>query len=229
MSEKPSGRGGPVQALMWLGKRRSDLRQALRRFSLRRFNRIESGVLIFGDVAIEGEASIGERAILGPEVTIGKKVHIGPYARLSKISIGENSSIDYGVLCTGYGDGNIRMGRESYIGIRNILDWSSNISIGNFVHIAGPSTALWTHTSARMCLDGLPLARKDDKTRRPTAAITIEDNVYIGGNCTIYPGVTIHHHVIVAPNSAVTKDVPSYTMFGGVPAKEIKKIPPESS
>jgi acetyltransferase-like isoleucine patch superfamily enzyme len=53
----------------------------------------------------------------------------------------------------------------------------------------------------------------------------IEDNVYIGGNCTIYPGITIHHHSIVAPNSAVTKDVPSHSMLGGVPAKVVKQLP----
>jgi len=48
--------------------------------------------------------------------------------------------------------------------------------------------------------------------------------VYINGNCTIYPGVTIHHHSVIAPNSAVTKDIPPYTLVGGVPAAKIKKI-----
>jgi acetyltransferase-like isoleucine patch superfamily enzyme len=59
---------------------------------------------------------------------------------------------------------------------------------------------------------------------RPTAPIIIEDNVYIGCNCTIYPGLKIHHHSILTSNSAITKDVESYFMVGGVPAKVIKKI-----
>lgn len=75
-----------------------------------------------------------------------------------------------------------------------------------------------------MCLNNIPLSRMYDKKYRPTSPMKIEDNVYIGGNCTIYPGVTIHHHSVVAPNSAVTKDVASYTMVGGVPAKCIKRI-----
>jgi len=109
------------------------------------------------------------------------------------------------------------------MGIFNFLDWSDNIIIGDFVHIAGPSTGLWTHTSAPMCLNSIPLEEKSKKYR-PTAPIVIESNVYIGGNCTIYPGITIGHHSIVAPNSAITRDVLPYTMVGGVPAKIIKKL-----
>jgi len=102
------------------------------------------------------------------------------------------------------------------------LDNSANITIGNFVHIAGPTTALWTHSGAKMCMNSIPLNKANEKYR-PVAPIIIEDNVYIGGNCTLYPGIRIKHHSIVAPNSAVTKDMPPYSMFGGVPAIFIKK------
>jgi acetyltransferase-like isoleucine patch superfamily enzyme len=74
-----------------------------------------------------------------------------------------------------------------------------------------------------MCLNEIPLENKSQKYR-PTKPIIIESNVYIGGNCSIYPGITIGQHSIVAPNSAVTKNVSPYTMVGGVPAKFIKKI-----
>jgi acetyltransferase-like isoleucine patch superfamily enzyme len=79
------------------------------------------------------------------------------------------------------------------------------------------------HTSAPMCLNGIPLENKSLKYR-PTNPIIIESNVYIGGNCTIYPGIKISHHSIITPNSAVTKDVEPYTMVGGVPAKVIKLL-----
>jgi acetyltransferase-like isoleucine patch superfamily enzyme len=74
-----------------------------------------------------------------------------------------------------------------------------------------------------MCLNGIPLENKSQKYR-PTKSIVIESNVYIGGNCTIYPGITIGHHSIVAPNSAVNKDVAPFTTVGGVPAAFIKNI-----
>ena len=135
----------------------------------------------------------------------------------------DNTEISSGVIFTGYGQGVIKIGKETYIGINNILDWSNNIKLGDYVHIAGPSTGIWTHTSAPMCSNSIPVRNKSAKFR-PTAPVTIESNVYIGGNCTIYPGVTIGHHAVVAPNSAVTKNVESYTLVGGVPAKFIKKI-----
>ena len=172
---------------------------------------------------LDGENKIGDKTIIGDHVWLKKGARICNNSVLDNIEIGLNSFVESGVICTGYGEGKIIIGDESYIGINNILDWSSNISIGNFVHVAGPSTGLWTHSSAKMCIYGIPLETKDQKFR-PTAPIVIEDNVYIGGNCTIYPGVVVHHHAIVAPNSVVTKDVDAYTMIGCGSAQFVKKI-----
>ena len=54
--------------------------------------------------------------------------------------------------------------------------------------------------------------------------IIIEDNVWIGAQSTILQGVTIGYGSIVAAGAVVTKDVPTMTIVGGVPAKVIKKI-----
>ncbi len=178
---------------------------------------------ISNGVIIKGKVKIGDNTYVGKDVLLNNGVVIGNNSKIENVEIGENSHIESGVIITGFGVGKIKIGKESYIGIYNILDWSDNIVIGNFVHIAGPSTGLWTHSSAKQALNGIALCDKNVKFR-PTAPIIIEDYVYIGGNCTIYPGVTIGHHSIVAPNSTVTKDVESFTMVGGVPAKVIKKI-----
>ena len=50
----------------------------------------------------------------------------------------------------------------------------------------------------------------------------------VGANVTITPGITIGEGSVVAAGSLVNKDVPPYTMVGGVPAKFIKQIDPES-
>jgi len=58
----------------------------------------------------------------------------------------------------------------------------------------------------------------------PTKGDTIIGNdVWIGYNSTIMPGVKIGDGAIIATNSTVTKDVEPYTVVGGNPAKEIKK------
>lgn len=196
---------------------------ALVNFKLRRKNKIGRGVQIEKSTIIDGPVIIRDHVKLSNDVILGKNVLVGSNARLSRIKIGQNSHIETGVICTGNGNGKIQIGRECYIGINNILDWSDDITIGDYVQIAGASTGLWTHSSANQAISGTPLSDKEIEFR-PTAPIVIENNVYIGGNCTIYPGVTIKAHSIVAPNSAVTKDVPAHSMFGGVPARFIKTI-----
>jgi acetyltransferase-like isoleucine patch superfamily enzyme len=165
---------------------------------------------------------LGNFCRLTKDVVLGDNVIVGDYSDLNKISVGKDTMLESGIKMPGTGKGRVIIGKECYIGINNILDTSDNIIVGDFVHIAGPSTSLWCHTSAPMCMNSIPLRDPDRDKYRPTLPITIEDNVYIGGNCTIYPGVKIGHHAIVAPNSAVNKNVEPYTMVGGVPAILIK-------
>jgi len=186
-------------------------------------NRLGRKIIYSKDLIIGLNCEISDEVVFGRSAKLGNYVSIGKDTFIENIEIDDFSSIEGKVICTGYGNGKVKIGQNSYIGVYNILDWSNNITIGNFVHIAGPSTGLWTHTSAPMCLNSVPLNQKSE-TFRPTKPIVIEDNVYIGGNCTIYPGVTIGHNSVVAPNSAVTKDVAPYTMVGGVPATKIKDI-----
>jgi acetyltransferase-like isoleucine patch superfamily enzyme len=178
------------------------------------------------NVEIERQTVVRPHARLEKNVCLHRKCLVGQYAVLSNVEVGEDSHVEYGVVITGYGTGRIVIGRESYIGIYNVLDWSDDLTIGNFVHIAGPSTGIWTHTSVRQALSGDPLS---EKAKRETKPVRIEDYVYIGGNCTIYPGVTIGHHSIIAPNSAVTADVLPHTVVGGVPARVISERHSDSS
>ena len=54
--------------------------------------------------------------------------------------------------------------------------------------------------------------------------VTIGNDVWIGGNVTILPGVKIGNNVVVAAGAVVTKDVPDNVVVGGVPARIIKEI-----
>lgn len=57
------------------------------------------------------------------------------------------------------------------------------------------------------------------------AGIHISQGAWIGAGAIILPGVTIGECSVVAAGAVVTRDVPAYTVVGGVPAKELKKIP----
>ncbi|HWV25399.1 MAG TPA: DapH/DapD/GlmU-related protein [Thermomicrobiales bacterium] len=54
--------------------------------------------------------------------------------------------------------------------------------------------------------------------------IVLGNDVWIGANATILPGVTIGDNAVVAAGAVVTKDVPENTIVAGVPAKVLKRI-----
>ena len=56
--------------------------------------------------------------------------------------------------------------------------------------------------------------------------ITIGDNVWLGGNVTILPGVTIGNNCVIGAGSVLTKDVPPNTVYAGNPARKIKDLAP---
>ena len=57
-----------------------------------------------------------------------------------------------------------------------------------------------------------------------TAPVIIEDNVWVGANATILPGVTIGSMSVVAAGAVVTKDVPSGVLVAGNPAVIKKQL-----
>ena len=57
------------------------------------------------------------------------------------------------------------------------------------------------------------------------APIRLGKNVWVGAHVTITSGVTIGDNAVIAAGAVVTKDVPANEVWGGVPAKFIKKIP----
>ena len=90
------------------------------------------------------------------------------------------------------------------------------VRIGDYVMI-GPNTLISTVNHPMT-----PMGRR--KHLGIAKPVTIGDDVWIGGNVTILPGVTIGNNVIIAAGAVVTKDVPSNTLVGGVPAKKIKSL-----
>ena len=53
--------------------------------------------------------------------------------------------------------------------------------------------------------------------------IIVEDDVWIGANCTILQGVKIGRGAVVAAGAVVNKNLDDFKIYGGIPAKEIKK------
>lgn len=96
-----------------------------------------------------------------------------------------------------------------------ILD-IARFQCGNHVWI-GPNTLITTINH--------PLSPKGRRQHLGIAKpITLGDDVWIGGNVTILPGVTIGNNVIIAAGAVVTKDIPDNCVAGGVPARILKPL-----
>ncbi len=54
--------------------------------------------------------------------------------------------------------------------------------------------------------------------------VTIGDNVWIGGNSVVCPGVSIGNNVVIGAGSVVVKDIPDNVIAAGNPCKVIRKI-----
>lgn len=89
------------------------------------------------------------------------------------------------------------------------------ITIGNNVYITD-GVKFITHDG------GTLLFRDKIKDLEITKPINIGNNVYIGNNVIILPGITIGNNVIIGAGAVVTKSIPDNTVYGGVPAKFIK-------
>lgn len=109
---------------------------------------------------------------------------------------------------------NISIGRDVFINSGCHFQDQGGITIGDG-SLIGHNVVLATINHA---------LRPSQKRKNLHAPISIGSNVWIGSNAVILPGVTIGEWAVVAAGAVVTKDVPPYTVVGGIPAKVIKKV-----
>lgn len=98
------------------------------------------------------------------------------------------------------------------------VSWSTEpwlITIGNNVHITS-GVRFITHDG------GTLLFRDKVPDLEITKPIAIGNNVYIGNNVILLPGVNIGDNVIVGAGAVVSRDIPDNSVAVGVPARVIK-------
>ena len=114
---------------------------------------------------------------------------------------------------------NIVIGEHCLINHNNVLQagkGDGKILIGNYVH-TGANVMMFAYNHGFYTKE-IPSKEQDYFD----ASITIEDDVWIGAGTVILPGVTIGKGAVIAAGAVVNKDVPEYTVVGGVPAKVLK-------
>lgn len=135
-----------------------------------------------------------------------------PYRRFW---LGRKSVIE-SYCCINNAVGDVTIGDHTRIGIHCTV--IGPVCIGNNVNLAqGITVTALNHNFE-------DTTRRIDEQGISTKPVVIGDDVWIGTNAVILPGVTIGQHVVVAAGAVVTKDVPDYSLVAGVPAKVIKQL-----
>jgi len=137
-----------------------------------------------------------------------------PYRRFS---LGRHSVVE-SFSCINNAVGDVIIGDHTRIGLHNTI--IGPVTIGSHVNMAqGVTITALNHNFE-------DTTRRIDEQGISTKAVTIGDDVWIGAQAVILPGVAIGRHVVVAAGAVVTKDVPDNTLVGGVPAKIIRSLVP---
>lgn len=134
------------------------------------------------------------------------------YLKILRMKIGKKSFIMKANYITK--PNNIRIGDYSHINRGCLLDARGVIVIGNCVSIS--------HQVKLLTGSHDPVSITFNATYLP---IIIEDYAWLGAGCTILNNVTIGEGAVICAGAVVTKDVPPYTIVGGIPAKKLKERP----
>lgn len=169
-----------------------------------------SGLKIEGKIRLKGfpiiEISGGASILIGDNVTLNSKnmgYHINLHSPVRLFAEGLNTEITIGENTRIHG---------------TCIHACKKISVGRNCLIAA-NTQIFDCSGHDLSFSDVS---KRIDTRGNPKPITIEDNVWIGANCIILPGVCIGNGSVIAAGSVVTKDIPPFVVAGGNPAKVVK-------
>jgi maltose O-acetyltransferase len=116
----------------------------------------------------------------------------------------------------------IKFGNDVWIGYFCLIDGSGGLEIGDKVTFAS-GVHVYTHDSSFYRAKDLP---KDpiNGTHCKRAPVKIGNNVQIGANSVVLPGITIGDNVVIGSLSLVNKDIPSNSIAVGSPCRIVRKV-----
>lgn len=134
------------------------------------------------------------------------------WERARTLGFGEGSSI----YQSSYVYGDVRVGRDTWIGPMTLLDGSGGLVIGDGCNISA-GVQIYTHdTVARVLSEGRAAVAR--------APVTVHDYCHLGAQAVVARGVTIGTHSVIGACAFVNRDVQPYTVVAGVPARAIGNV-----
>jgi acetyltransferase-like isoleucine patch superfamily enzyme len=134
------------------------------------------------------------------------------WERAKSLGFGEGTSIYH----NSYVFGDIKVGKNTWIGPYTMLEGSGGLTIGDNCSISS-GVHIYTHDTVKWAVSG-------GKAKYEQGAVQIGHCCYIGSQTVIAKGVTIGDHSIVGSCSFVNRDIPAYTIAVGSPCRPIGRV-----
>ena len=208
--------------------------------------RIANNVVIYGPVKIGSSSYIGDNAIIGHPI----RSHLKNFIKtgdMKDLLVSDGCTIGEGTIvragCIIYT--NSRIGNQVEFGhtvmVREQTEIGNNCTVGTNSVIEGHVKIGSRVSIQSMVFIPLYTTVEDDVFLGPNCKLTndkyvmrkefeligptIKKKASIGANAVIMPGVVVNEGAIIGAGAVVTKNVPAYTIYTGVPAKVYKKVP----
>jgi acetyltransferase-like isoleucine patch superfamily enzyme len=188
------------------------IRSLLNRFVYPQLLKYKPGFILKGQIYLLGfpmiEISKGAQIIIGEYTTINSQnyeYHLNMHSPVKLVADRPNARIIIGDHCRIHG---------------TCIHAFQSIKIGNRCLIAA-NTQIFDGSGHDL---SFPDVENRINTTGSIKPIDIADDVWIGANAIILPGISIGKGSVIAAGSVVTKDVPAYVLVGGNPAKIIRSF-----
>ncbi len=153
---------------------------------------------------MQTETSVHSTAIVDQGASLGAGTKVWHFAHIcAGAKIGENCVFGQNVFV----GSKVTIGRN--VKVQNNVSIYDNVTLEDDV-FCGPSMVFTNVINPRSAI-----SRKDEYRNT-----LVKRGATLGANCTIVCGVTIGEYAFVGAGSVVTKDIPAYALFVGVPAKQ---------
>ena len=180
-------------------------------------NRRDSGMAYISDDAVMEEQKICRKIL--QELNFADRSDFDKLSAIVKKLLGESEDafINPPFYCD-YGS-HIKVGKNFFANYNCSIIDVAPVTIGDNCQLA-PNVAIYTA--------GHPLHPVSRNSMYEYGiAVTIGDNVWIGGNTVVLPGIHIGSNTVIGAGSVVTKDIPDWSLAAGNPCRVIRKITEE--
>jgi len=134
------------------------------------------------------------------------------WEKARRLGFGKGTSVYH----NSYIYGNVKVGKNTWIGPFTVLDGEGILEIGDSCSISS-GVQIYTHNSVKWAISG-------GKEFYEKKTVKIGNCCFIGANSVIKDGVSIGDHSVVGACSFVNKEVPPYSIVAGTPAKIVGNV-----